>query len=328
MEQLRIAALGDYLKYYSYFLYGVMEGSIRLGHLFRPIPLFHTPWELIWSQIEFFRPHILLCHCIFNRKPWPREKVFDLLKMVRKKFGTKVFYHMGDARTIPRYPHDISDIVDFGLVNNADIDTWEDYWDVPCIHWPYGALCQDKIAKRNDDYGAELTFTGGLDSNEHHADRKNLLEELQEKGIKVRSWPDSKLGNSRFMTNLVSASSKGVIGTQMGKQIPGYLDVRPFQYIGAGALYFHEAHPNIEKFFIPLKHYIPWESPEDLCEKFDYFTRKDYAAGVKIRMRGFEFAQRWHSTESRMAAVINLYNGYEVNEYLYIKDIKETIGDA
>ena len=67
MRPLRIVGLGDYSRYYSHFLYGIMEGSILNGHLFRPVRLMDTTKELVRDQIDFIKPDIILCHCIFNR---------------------------------------------------------------------------------------------------------------------------------------------------------------------------------------------------------------------------------------------------------------------
>jgi len=67
MKQLRIVGLGDYADYYSYFLYGIMEGAILTGHIFRPVRLMDTTLSLIERQVDFMKPDIILCHCIFNK---------------------------------------------------------------------------------------------------------------------------------------------------------------------------------------------------------------------------------------------------------------------
>ena len=320
MKQLRIATLGDWNKYFSYFLYGSMEGAIRCGAWFRPIPLFYISLGLVEEQIDFFKPHILMAHCIFNRSPHNRDDVFDLLRRTRRKWGTYVCYHMGDARSEPRYPHDISDIVDLSLVNNGELDKWSRIWNVPCIHWPYPALYQKDIAEVDKRFQADVVFTGSLSQGEgHHRDRTNFVNQLPEYGIELKTYPDPTWGNSRFLTAEVSASSNVILGTQMGGDVHLYQDVRPFQYIGAGALYFHEKHRNMRYFFEPGFHYVEYDGVEDFIEKYNNLykkKKKNKNEARRIRMRGFEYAQEYHSTKRRVQAVIDTYEGKELDHEL------------
>ncbi len=320
---MRIATLGDYHKYFSYFLYGTMEGSIRAGHWFRPIPLFHIPLTLVEEQIDFFRPEIMFAHCIFNRKPHKRDDVFDMLRRIRKKYGTKICYHMGDARSEPRYPHDISEIVDLCLVNNTGkLEEWSNLWNVPTLHWPYAALYQKEIAPVDERYRANIVFTGSLGGNEHHAPRTLFIKELQQSGLDIRTYPDPELGNSRFQTDLVAASSDAVLGFQMGGNIEGYVDVRPYQYIGAGALYFQDKHPNIDAFFKDGVHYVGYErdNATDLIKKINWYRGMPDEA-MKIRQTGFEYCQRHHSTHARVEAVIQYFEA-ETRHLLSVDEIE------
>lgn len=305
MKQLRIATIGDYSNYYSYFLYGTMEGSIRCGAWFRPIQLLGVDLKQVEEQINFFKPHILFSHCIFNARPegW-RENVLEILKKTRKRWGTFVCYHMGDARTNPRYPHDISSFVDLGLVNNMELNHWKGIWKIPCINWPYAALYQEQIAEKDKRFEYPLVFTGELSNQGHHEERTNFISSLREKNIHVKIFPDSEFGNSRFMTAEISSSAKAVLGSQMGKEIFGYVDVRPFQYIGAGALFFQERHRNIDLFFEPYVHYVPYKE-NNISNFVEQYNR--FAGDRKIRDIGFMFCQEIHSTKKRVEQVIKIY---------------------
>jgi len=181
MKQLRVIGLGDYANYYSYFTYGILEGAIRCGAWFRPVHLFQQLDDVI-RQIDFFKPHIIVAHCIFNRRPHKREDVFQILRDFRKRYDTKVYYHMGDARAEPRYPHDISDFVDGALVNNLELEKWGGIWGIPCIHWPYMALYQKEIAEVDARFVHKVVFTGSLGAGEgHHAARTDFFEKLRSK---------------------------------------------------------------------------------------------------------------------------------------------------
>lgn len=312
MKQIRVITLGDYNKYFSYFLYGSMEGTFRNGAWHRPVSLFGQSLEAIKEQIDFFKPHVILCHCIFNRKPHNRDDVFELLKYFRKTYGTKIFYHMGDARDEPRYPNDISDIVDFCLVNNLqNMERWSKIWNAPCYHWPYACLYQSEINDIDNDFKAELTFTGSLTSNKHHKARWDFINDLQ-KRINIKTYPDIKYGNSRFLTPEVSASSTAVLGFQMGNNIHGYQDVRPFQYIGAGALYMHDNHENMDLFFVDKTHYVSFKRDDinNFIIEYNEFA-KDKKINRNIRKLGFEYCQKYHSTKVRMKLVLDLVNDKE-----------------
>jgi hypothetical protein len=328
MQQLRIATIGDYSKYFSYFLYGTMEGAIRNGAWFRPIQLLNVPLKDVEEQINFFKPHILFSHCIFNRKPreW-REDVFRILRSARERWNTFVCYHMGDARSEPRYPHDISEFVDAVLINNGEGDLWTDeWWKVPCYHWPYSALYQENIADINPEFRTQIVFTGRLTTSEdqHHKDRTDFIGKLKKKMI-VKVYPDAKWGNSRFLTAEVASSADCILGTQMGGDVYLYNDVRPFQYIGAGALYFHDKHPNMSAFFEDGIHYLSYTSVDDLLDKYEEYVKNDPKKSKKIRRLGFNFCQEHHSTKKRVQFVIDIWKGKEIKPNVTLEDINASI---
>jgi len=321
MKQLRIATLGDWNNYLSYFLVGSMEGAIRCGTWFRPIQLLGVDLSVVKKQIDFFKPHIILSHCIFNTKPegW-REKIFQLLRDAKKKWGSYNCYHIGDARKEPRYPYDISDFMDLGLVNNLEYERWGKIWNIQCINWPYPVLYQKGISSVDERFKSDIVFTGALGSNTHHIERTIFIQQLKDKGINIKTYPDETYGNSRFLTAEISASAKAVLGSQMGKEVFGYVDVRPFQYIGSGALYMQEKHKNIEQFFRSGEHYISFEegNVDSFLEEYNKYNNKS----KKIRKYGFTYCQNYHSTEERIRNIINMYEGKDWIYGTSIRDIE------
>ena len=295
--------------YPSYFNIGSLEGAYRNGCIAFPIPILpQHDISYIQRQINHYKPDYLLCHCIFDTKPWDRDAMFQILSDARKKWSTKICYHMGDARKTPRYPYDISDIVDLGLVNHGEFESFSKTWNVQTIHWPYGCLYQKQIAEKNKRLLCDVAFTGSLDSGEHHNDRKIFIESLK-KRVNVKIYPDSHYGNSMFMTDEVAASSNVFLGTQMGKDIYLYVDVRPFQGIGSGAVYFHENHENIKMFFGDYIHYIPFEpnSVDDFMLKYTQYNDNE-----SIRRNAFEYGQAFHSTKERFRMILDFFNGKQL----------------
>jgi hypothetical protein len=311
VKQYRIICLGNFAEYYSYFLMNVQQGAFLNGHLCRPVPLFGQGLNQIKEQISWFKPHLVLAHMIFNQAPHHRPDVLEMLRKIRSK-GALVGYHAGDARDVPRYPQSIKDYVDFALVNHWPLLPSYKVWNVPCYHWPYAALNQKSIGDRIPEFFCELAFTGALGDNEHHAPRTKFINSIKN-NIKLKVFPTETSGNTRFQTSELAASADAVLGFQMGLNMPGYLDVRPFQYIGAGALYFHDKCQAMDQFFVPYDHYIPFErdNVKDFLEKYNLWA-KNPSRYLAIKEKGFNYCQQHHSSQSRMKSIINaVLNGME-----------------
>lgn len=311
MKQLRIATLGDWNHYLSYFLVGTMEGAVRNGAWFRPIPLFGPTLKQVEEQIQFFKPHILFCHCIFNTAPHKRDDVFAMLRRV-KKSGVFVCYHAGDARTEPRYPGDISGFVSHALVNHGLLEKFSGIWKIPTTYWPYGCLYQSQIAEPDERYACQVAFSGSLSESEGHVhwERTQFLKKLG-RHVKVRLFPDAKLGNTSFQTAELAASAQAVLDVQMRDDIPMYLSVRPFQYIGAGALLFHDDNDHINPLFVEGRHYVGYRKcdADSFLEKYRYHVERRPEEGRRIREEGFRYAQKHHGMQVRVKQVIDLYEG-------------------
>jgi len=309
MKQYRIAILGKWNSYLSFFLMGSMQGIFLNGGLCRPISLENNIMNEVMEQLKFFKPHAILSHTIFDNLPH-RNQLFDVLRKMRKS-GTKVFYHAGDARSEPRHPAPINDIVDCVLINHWPVMPKYSVWNVPCFHWPYMALNQDSLSNPVEMYRCDLAFTGSLADNQHHAPRARFIQNLKNR-VPVTVFPTPQSGNTRFQTPELSASAKGVLGFQMGLDIPGYLDVRPYQFIGAGALYFHDKHSSIDKVFQDGVHYVGFKRDdiEDFYSKWQYYAQNTERR-QQIIQAGFEYCQLHHSSKERMKQVINIIEGKE-----------------
>jgi hypothetical protein len=308
-QQLRIATLGDYSRYYSALLYGTMEGSILLGAWFRPIDLYSSTPESIEKQIDFFRPHLLFCHCIFNTD-LINEELWNVLARAKSK-GTVILYHQGDARKYPRYDGDISRFVSGALMNHKLFEPFESMWKVPCTYWPYAAFVQKELVLlKTPEFECDVAFTGGLaddPASVHHYPRTQFIRDLQrESGLNVKVFPNEQIINTRFQTPELSASAEAVLGVQMGVDIPGYIDVRPFQYIGAGALYFHDSESEVEKTFISGEHFVSYKRGNigSFLDQFKRFTGVNKKEGDKVRLAGWRFCQENHSTKVRVLDAI------------------------
>jgi len=309
---IRIACIGDYTVRYSHFTAGVMEGAIRLGHWFRPIPLLQ-PIAEIAKQVDYFRPDIIFIHQIFSAYHEIRlAKQF--LKDLRAK-GIKVLLHEGDWRPEPRFKEDISDYIDVGVLNRSNTNSYSDIWKIPCYHWPYPCLQQKEIETAQDKYRADVSFSGNItkrDNPKHpHYGRTEFLEKIGKK-LNLKIYPNEEISNSRFSTPVIAASSSVIIGTQLDDDSSGYIDVRCFQYIGAGALYFHEKCKSIEQFFQDGVHYVGYEhmNVDSFLFNYEHYVIERPEKGAMIREEGFNNCQENHNTMKRVKQALR-WVGYE-----------------
>lgn len=309
MKQFRIACIGDYTVRYSYFTAGIMEGSIRLGHLFRPIPLMQ-PIKEIRCQVSYFLPHVIFIHQMFNSYHHLEES--ESLYKDLKTSGIKIALHEGDPKSEPRTKFNLDKYVDIGLINSKCTKQYENYWQIPCYHWPYFCLYQDRIQEPEEQFKSQVAFSGNItkriDPNHPHHGRAEFLEELGKK-VELKIYPDEKMDikNSRFLTPVIAASSNAVIGIHQGYDVDGYLDTRPFQYIGAGALYFHDKCEAIERFFNDGTHYVGYErkNVDSFLEKYAYYIDNPEKA-KNIRQAGFTLCQNNYNAEERVKQALML----------------------
>jgi len=333
-KQLRIAVLGDFQKYYSWYLAGITQGTILNGHLFYGISIRQAPAR-IEEQINFFKPNILFCHMIFsenlldaNGTPYKREQLHETLTKSRRKWSMKICYQEGDAKGNPRFPYLAQELIDLGLINSQLTDKYSNILGVPCVHFPYYSLYQKEIDIADNMFKTQLTFAGNtsIRNSEHlHYGRFEFIERLKDK-FSMKIYPDKNIGNSKFCTNQISASSSAVLGIHQGHSIPGYLDTRPWMYCGSGALYFHDNAPSMDLFFEEGIHYVKYKrfDAEDIYEKYMHYMSDDRETGNKIRKEAFRYCQAYHTSKHRVQAVIDILDG-RVNRIplLYLNQIKE-----
>lgn len=303
---IRIALLGDITRYFSYFIAGVQEGAVRNGCWYRPIDI-RQPKNVIANCLNEFVPDLLFVHCLFTKNFNPEEK-FDLLAGVRRKYGTKVLYHLGDARTEPRHPHNISTFVDAALVNQTgNIPKFENIWKIKCYHWPYACFYQKQIADPVSKFKHDLVFTGKHGGGGVHADRTKFINDLQ-KIMKVKIYPDTEYPDTKLLTADISASAKAVLGVcVMNQNIYLYTDVRPVQFCGSGGFLMQYKNAGMEKMFENEKHLVWFEhnNPGKFVELYNRWM-KCPSEVTKVRKQGFEFCQKHHSCQRRIEDIINI----------------------
>ena len=127
-------------------------------------------------------------------------------------------------------------------------------------------MTQDRLATPIDRFAfKEPVFTG----NPHaHTDRTNFIQ-LLNTILPMRTFITQSPGDLREFTPELSMSAYAILGLCTGYDIDHYIDVRPFQYMGAGAVM-------ITRRFKGMDDIIP----PDLYFPFHGYTASD-AASVK-----------------------------------------------
>lgn len=301
---LRSLLIGDCDHYFSPYIHGVAAACGCLGVYHSAVSI-RSSYEVLRQRIVDVRPDVLWTHMLL----WPPTGtpsvpiLLGLCAEARRAFGTKVIVHDGDVKGPTRHPQDISGSVDLALLNhNFDRSPWR----VPTLHWPYAAFPQDQIAAPDPAFSADIVFTGQVVASGRsiYGGRTALIEALRASGLslKVFDGTPGTGGNTLLRTPEVSASALTVLG--YGRPgTGGWIDVRVFQYPGAGALLLHD---DVQDFLIPWEHYVPYRSGSaaSVVEAVNRVKAMPAAERQAFREQAFRFGQEHHSYTARVRVVL------------------------
>lgn len=329
----RILVLGKFRNYLSWYLHGVMEGIVRNGWQAERVDIQNfcklRPKEHIREmeeQIVRFKPHIMFTHSLFGEGMEYCQGLLELLYNIRKIYGTKVCHQMGDPRMEPRININISPFVDLALFNFGDEDILAKYkaiWGIPCYFWPMACWYQKSFTFGNPIY--DMVFTGNRSPSGRYKKRTKFLNECTSiDSFKFHWFPDDVLGirNTRFITSEIAAASKVILGLPIGEDFKFYLDTRPFQYGGAGALIFQWALSGYKKLFRDGEYLVFFNDldVEELKYKYMHYCVRRPEQGFAIRERMFNFMQTYHNYKNRVEDVVMILEGRQERTRIYWED--------
>jgi hypothetical protein len=299
---LRSLLIGDVDYYPSEFAFGVNQAMTRAGHWHTAV---NIRWDLgvIRKRLEEMRPDVVWGHMLL----WPpgptevermtkRADLLNLLADAREDWGTKVFIHDGDARVETRCPYDVSPAIDLALCNHtADRSVWK----VPQLHWPYFAFDQAAIADPDPAWACDLLFAGRLDVTPLYRPRTELVLKLQHRlGPRMKVLPNELIKHTLYSTAVLAASAKAVLGYgRPGRN--GWLDVRVFQYPGAGAYLLHD---DVGDYLQDGIHYRKYPSGDvdAICAIVDGLDSDQVGVTALTRAVAFQYVQAHHSATVRV----------------------------
>lgn len=309
-KKIKICILGntgyDIRQAYSWFVKTTYEGFTLLGHKVIGIDWKSHTLEQIENLLFDYVPDIVFTHLTFHLHK-PLEDVFTLFDSLRSSFGTIMIHTLQDARHEPRYSNSLKYVFDLALVGQTqNLEKFKDLWKIPTYYWPYSCLTRNDISFKDENLMFENNpvFTGSPDA---HTDRSDFIRRLK-KVMPIMIFRTKSPQDLRNRTPELSASANCILGLCTGYDIGGYIDVRPFQYLGCGAFMISRKFKWQEK-VIPDDIYIPfydYKDPMIVKQLFEEWKTKDKRP---IRKKAFEFMQRYHSSKVRMQNTLNLIEG-------------------
>lgn len=297
---LRSVLIGDVDYYPSEYAFGVNQAMTRAGHWHTSVNIRHD-LGAISKRVHEMQPDVIWGHMLLWA-PGPSSKMVDLLCALsdwRAKWGTKVFLHDGDARAETRFPEDVSPAIDVALCNHtADRSAWK----IKQLHWPYFAFDQSTLADPDPAFACDLAFAGRLDTGPLYQPRTELVLKLKQRlGARMRVFPTEAVTHTLYLTAVLAPSANTVLGFGRPER-NGWLDVRVFQYPGAGAVLLHD---DVGGLLEPFSHYVPYErlNVDAVLEQVERYAQ-DLTGRAAIRQRAFAHVQQHHSATARVRAAL------------------------
>lgn len=304
----KIAIIGnvgnDIRTAYSWFVKTVYDGFTKLGHDVQGINWKTNSLQNIEQFIFNGKFDIVFTHLTFHNHK-PIDEVMKLFKRFRIN-GIFMIHTLSDARKKPRYNGDISEGFNMAFTSQLEnLEKFKNAWKVPTFFWPYSSLTRDFISDPVEKYSFEHPiFTGTTIA---HWDRRDFIKRLKNV-MPILTIETKSEGDKRHVTPELSSSAKCILGLCTGYDIGGYIDVRPFQYLGCGAFMISRKFKWQEK-ILPDDIHILFHSYKDPMVVKDLWKEWKKKNTMPMRKKAFEFMQRYHSSKVRMENTLKVIEG-------------------
>ena len=301
---MKAVILGNTKLNYSWFVLTYRQGLQLNDVEVYDIDYKSTPLSQIYSHLLNIKPDLVFTHLTFHGNINPLGSVLQMYSDVSKKVGTKFIHTCNDARNEDRYMGDVTQAYHMGMVGSFGMQkNCQKAWGIPVHYMPYSSLVYNTIPKIAKDLAfTEAVFTGSVGS---HKDRADFIQRLSKK-IPIKVFQTQSGNDLRGRTQELSVSAKCILGLCTGYDVDGYIDVRPFQYLGAGAAMIIRKFSNMDD-YIPDSLYYPITSYGDdgVAEAVDHYHRLLREDTSEMQQAAFGYVQRFHSCEVRIADVLN-----------------------
>lgn len=296
----------DYSWFVKTFTQGLTMNDVTVYHIdYKSTPLDKLKWEILK-----IRPDAIFTHLSFHANINATPTVMNFFKDIKSQIDVKVVHTCQDARTQDRYMGDLRGVFDAAFVGTYPmVKNCTKAFKIPVFYSPYSSLCYDTMG----EFERELNFKNPVFTGSPGAHRQGwadnragFIEDLQ-RVMKIKIFKTQSAQDLRERTLELSASAKCILGLCVGYEIDGYMDVRPFQYLGAGAFMIMRKFKDMDK-YIPEDLYVPFYSYEDpmiVKNLWDEWKNKNTD---KMRNKAFRYIQQNHSCKVRMREVLDNLN--------------------
>jgi hypothetical protein len=301
---------------YSWFVLTYKQGLELNGVNVHFVDYKSNSIQKIKEKIISINPDVVFTHLSFHFNLRPTAQVLQMQRDIIKATGTRFIHVTMDARRDDRYMGDISDSFYMAFVGNFEmLERGKKAWKIPAYYSPYSSLNYDKMAKPVSD----LTFPEAIfcGSPTIHPDRHSFIQRLQQK-IPVRIFQTQSGNDLRNRTPELSVSSKLMLCLCTGYDINGYIDVRPWQFLGTGACCAIRRFKNMDN-LIPRNLYWGFDTynDNDVNKVVEYYQRSLREDTVKMRQEAFNFIQKHHSCKNRIKDILDAIDGKDIPNNAY-----------
>jgi len=298
-----VVILGNTKLNYSWFVLTYRQGLQRNGYQVIDIDYKSTPLSIIYDRLIQLRPEYVFTHLTFHAQINPVASVLQMYSDVNMKVGTKFIHTCNDARKVDRYMGNLQGPFHAACVGTLEmVKNCAPAWQIPVFYAPYSSLCYDRPAKPAQDLMfKDAVFTGSPDS---HPDRKQFLNDLS-KEMPIKIFHTQSGTDLRHRTPELSISARCILGLCTGYDVLGYVDVRPFQYLGTGACMIMRKFPGMDS-LIPDDLYWGFDSygPDGVKQAADHYMKICNMNTITRQTEAFYYMQKNHSCKVRLEYVL------------------------
>jgi len=305
---MKAVILGNTKLNYSWFVKTYRQGLKRNDVEVHQIDYKSTSLSNVKQILLQIKPDMVFTHLTFHAKVNPIESVLQMYRDVHKKVGTIFCHTCNDAREVDRYMGSVDGAYQVAFVGtHALARNCQKAWNIPVYYMPYSSLCYDSMSLMEPEFSfREPVFTGS--PNAHRTgwadNRADFIEKIQ-KHMPIIIFKTQSAQDLRKDSHKLSFSTVCILGLCVGYEIDGYMDVRPFQYLGSGACMIMRKFPNTEH-IVPDDLYYPIydysnQSAYQVRELWQEILNTDTKP---MREKAFNYIQQNHSCKVRLAEVL------------------------
>lgn len=300
--------LGNTKLNYSWFVKTYRQGLQANGVKVWDLDYKSTALSNIKQILLQIKPNLVFTHLTFHAHINPIDSVLQMYRDVHKQVGTIFCHTCNDAREEDRYMGSVEGAYQVAFVGtHALARNCQKSWNIPVHYTPYSSICYENMSQIFPELSfREPVFTGSPNAHRQGwADnRAQFIEDIQ-KTLPIHIFKTQSAQDLRKRSHALSASTECILGLCVGYEIDGYMDVRPFQYLGSGACMIMRKFPNTED-IIPDDLYYPIydyskQSAYQVKELWQEILNTDTNP---MREKAFNYIQQNHSCKVRLAEVL------------------------